>query len=122
MKKFVLLAFTLLFVLIAVSCAKSQPELVGGYSKDRKPTAEEIKLFEKVTGDVSAHPGVTYGSPTAVSTQVVAGTNYRFTAKVTALSSSVEAEDETYDAYIYIYQPLPHTGDEPELVSVERIK
>ena len=47
--------------------------LCGGYTGERVPTKAEIAIFNKVVG-----VGETRYTPLAVSTQVVAGTNYKF--------------------------------------------
>lgn len=80
----------------------------GAYSADRALTTEDKDLFQtamkSVTGDK------TYEA-TAVATQVVAGTNYRFTVTVTEGSNS-------HEAYVIIFKPLK--GD-PDFVSEEKI-
>ena len=82
----------------------------GGYSEDRKPEPDELAIFEAVMAD---EKDAEY-EPTLVATQVVAGTNYRFTATATPIS----ADAKPYSVYVYIYQPL---DGEPELTEIERI-
>lgn len=45
----------------------------GGYTEQREPNDEELRLFEEVTGT-----GEMIITPLSVATQVVAGTNYKF--------------------------------------------
>lgn len=82
--------------------------IVGGYSEDRELTVEDRELFDTAMGATSS--GRTYET-LKVATQVVAGTNYRFTV-------IVDDNGTKYDAHIFIFKPLD--GD-PEFVSEEKI-
>lgn len=84
---------------------------VGGYTDDREITAEELSIFEQVTKDLV---GVGY-KPKSVATQVVAGTNYRFTATATPTTPDAEA----YDVYVFIFQPLDGSPELGEIVKLE---
>jgi hypothetical protein len=114
MKKFTLIMTIACILLLAAAagCAsESGPAAgeptAGGYTADRKPDAEELAMFEAVTASLD---GAKY-EPALVATQVVAGTNYRFTAKAT----SADPADEAGTVYVYIYQPL---DGEPELTEI----
>lgn len=89
----------------------SKETVVGGYTKQRRLSDEEKLLFESVAQEVA---GVKY-TPMNVSTQVVAGTNYRFLCK----GKSPERGGEKFYAVITIHKPLPQQG-EPRIISIER--
>lgn len=82
-------------------------EVCGAYSEQREPTAEEMELFKAVAGanDMAF-------TPLSVSTQVVAGTNYKFWCRY-------QAEDDCGHCWVIIYKPLPGQG-EPRLSSIEK--
>lgn len=80
--------------------------LIGGWSVYNIPTPEELKIFKEAMKGLL---GVKY-SPTAVSTQLVEGTNYRFKAIATVILSGL-----TYEVIISIYQPL---SGEPKLIEI----
>ena len=82
-----------------------------GYPEDRPLTDEDTALFEETMKEVA--PENTYNLIT-VTMQLVEGTNYRYLAKIIAPT-------ESYNAYIYIFVPLPETGEKPIFVSEERI-
>jgi len=82
----------------------------GGYSKDREVAPDDLAIFEAAMADSQ---DAEY-EPTLVATQVVAGTNYRFTATATPKS----ADAKPYSVYVYIYQPL---DGEPELTEIETV-
>jgi hypothetical protein len=85
--------------------------LAGGYSEDRAFTAEELAMFEEVMRDMV---GAIYELD-LVALQVVAGTNYRFTATATPVAPDAQPQP----VFVYIFKPLE---GEPELVSVENIE
>ena len=58
---------------VAETIADASRPLCGGYTGQREPTEEEFALFRHVTGS-----GDTVYTPLSVSTQVVAGLNYKF--------------------------------------------
>jgi hypothetical protein len=81
----------------------------GGFSEARELTDEDREVFEQAMADLL---GVVY-EPVEVATQVVAGTNYRFTCMATA----VVPDAQPYTAYVYIFKPL---GDDiAELVEIK---
>lgn len=97
-------------ILVKTRESTQDGSIAGGYSEDREPEPDDLAVFEAVMADVD---DAEY-EPTLVSTQVVAGTNYRFTATATPKS----ADDKPYSVYVYIYQPLD--GD-PELTEIEAV-
>jgi PBP1b-binding outer membrane lipoprotein LpoB len=88
--------------------ATSEPAPVGAYTDERPVTAEDLEVFETAMKDVT---NVENYKPTKVATQVVAGTNYRFTVTVTE-------GDAKREAHVFIFKPLD--GD-PTFVSEEDV-
>jgi hypothetical protein len=86
----------------------SQP-LVGGWSPYHKLTPEDQKVFDEA---LKGFVGVKY-TPNAVSTQVVAGMNYRF--KCTA---SMPPAMVVWEAMVEIYKPL---DGKPYITGIVRI-
>ncbi|MBB6501134.1 hypothetical protein [Pedobacter cryoconitis] len=70
---------------------------LGGWSPYHSLTPNDKKVFEEA---LKGHLGVKY-TPQSVSTQVVAGKNYRF--KCTA---SIPPADVIWEAIVEIYAPL----------------
>lgn len=87
----------------------NQEPIVGGWTGFHKPTIENLEVFKQA---LKGYVGVKY-NPTAVATQVVAGTNYRF--KCTA---SIPPSEIVYEAIVEIFKPLK--GD-PHVVKITRI-
>ena len=85
---------------------KSRKPLCGGYTEQREPTEEEMALFAAATGNSPEY------TPLSVSTQVVAGINYRFWCRY-------EAGDDCGHCWITIFKPLPGRG-EPSVTSIEK--
>lgn len=112
-KSTLILCMLCLLLLTAAGCAKKSPpvdeSMPGGYGEDRKPEADELAMFESITGGLEAKY-----ETTLVVTQVVAGTNYRFTAMETPADSNAKATK----VYVYIYKPLE---GEPELTEIEKL-
>ncbi len=116
MKKpvFILICFLVLFFAFA-GCKSTQSSsvilqsqgLVGAFSDDRDTTEDYIQLFNQA---IPTEGGKTY-TLLKVSSQVVAGTNYRFTV-------TVDAGGNKYDAHVYIFKPL---NGAPEFVREEKI-
>lgn len=92
-------------MLIPLTACEDPTVIPGGYTEDRAVTAEDLAIFEEALAGLL---GVDY-EPTLVATQIVAGTNYRFTATATV----VYPDAEPYTVHIFIYQPL---GDEPPVL------
>lgn len=112
MKKLIwIVAVVLLFAMVLPGCAQTKAEeeqVVGGYTADRALAAEDRAIFDEAMAGLM---GVSY-EPTLVATQVVAGTNYRFTATATV----VVPDAEPSLVHIFIFKPL---GDNPaELVEI----
>jgi len=82
--------------------------LAGGYSADRSVTDEDLKVFNEAMNGLV---GVSY-KPTLVATQVVAGTNYRFTTTATP----VVPNPVPFKAYVYIFKPLQGPTQLKEIV------
>lgn len=80
----------------------------GAYTADRAITPDDLAVFETAMKGVADTK--TY-EPTQVATQVVAGTNYRFTVKITD-------GDAKREAHVFILKPLE--GD-PTFVSEENL-
>lgn len=81
--------------------------LLGGYTDQREPSGEEMAMFKAVTGI-----GELVLTPLSVSTQVVAGTNYKFWCRYQ------DGEDSGH-CWVVIFKPLPGQG-EPRLASLEK--
>ena len=94
-------------------------QLCGGYTDQREPSDEEMEMFRSVTGTGD----VTY-TPLSVSTQVVAGTNYKFYCRFEDTSDGIQRKATGEDKYGYcwitIFKPLPGRG-EAEITSIEII-
>lgn len=112
MKKICIVVLCLLVAAscLMIACAKDE-EIVGGYTEQRELTEADQTLFDEVMASQDTQKQY---EPVSVATQVVAGTNYCFKTNVTENGS-------TYEAYIYIYEPLPNSGELPEFVKEEKI-
>ena len=92
--------------------------LYGGYTSMRKPSENEFEMFKKVTDD----DGMIIYTPLYVSTQVVAGTNYKFWCIWDDLGADLKDFKEPTQKYGYcwvtIFKPLPGQG-EPHVTSIE---
>lgn len=74
---------------------KEKEPICGGYSEFRELTKEDIALFEKTyQGDMKL-------TPQSVSTQIVAGTNYKFQC----------VDQDNKQVQVVIFLPLPGEGD-----------
>lgn len=100
--------------LVLAACGTSQnqnisnsQQICGGYTQQREPTDEEMEMFKAVT----ASGNMTY-TPLSVSTQVVAGTNYRFWCRYQDAQGSGLC-------WITVFKPLPGRG-EPKITSIEK--
>ncbi len=89
--------------------SKTEIHIVGGYSSPTTISAEVQEMFDKAVLQIDTLNNI---KPHTVSTQVVAGTNYKF--ECTAIS----ANGEELKGEIVIFRPLPHTNKEPEITSV----
>ncbi|AXG75220.1 hypothetical protein DVK85_04160 [Flavobacterium arcticum] len=75
----------------------TKPHVVGGWSAYHKLTPEDQKVFNEA---MKGFVGVKY-TPQSVSTQVVAGMNYRFKCIASMPPSEVE-----WEAIVEIFRPL----------------
>lgn len=93
-------------------------QLYGGYASMRIPSDEEVAMFKKATDD----DGLMFYTPLYASTQIVAGTNYRFWCIWDDLSAELKdfkKPTKTYGyCWITIFKPLPGQG-EPRVTSIE---
>lgn len=99
---------------------EAQEHLVGAFGEQRELADEEMAMFRKVTADDSL---VVY-TPLSVSTQVVAGINYRFWCRFEDLSDGIRCKSaDDSDKYGYcwitIFKPLPGQG-EPRVTAIDR--
>lgn len=102
------------------STMSNRMELVGAFGQQREMTHDEMDMFRKATAGDSL---IVY-TPLSVSTQVVAGTNYRFWCRFEDISDGIRrksADDSDKYGYcwITIFKPLPGRG-EPSVTSVNR--
>lgn len=89
-----------------------EASLVGAFGEQRDITEEEMEMFRSVTeGD-----SLNVYTPLSVSTQVVAGINYKFYCRL----SDESAEDNPSHCWLTIYKPLPGQGD-PKVTSIEKV-
>lgn len=84
--------------------------LVGGWSEFRPLTAEDKKVFDEATQGLV---GVRY-EPLMVSTQIVAGTNYKYMCN----AYPVIAEPIVQHKMVQIFAPLSGT---PHIVSITNL-
>ena len=75
----------------------TQNAIFGGWSSYHDLTPEDNKVFDEA---LKGFVGVNY-KPTTVSTQVVAGTNYRY-----KCIASMPPADVIWEAVVEIFQPL----------------
>ena len=83
--------------------------VLGGWTPYHDLTPEDRRVFDEA---MSGFVGVTY-KPQSVSTQVVAGTNYRFKCQ-----ASIPPAEVLWEAIVEIYQPL---DGKPHIVGIIRI-
>mmetsp|Transcript_8297 Transcript_8297/g.21275 ORF Transcript_8297/g.21275 Transcript_8297/m.21275 type:complete len:97 (-) Transcript_8297:153-443(-) len=84
---------------------------VGAFGVAETVTEEVKGIAEAKKGEMEAKAGSTFATfePVSFVKQVVAGMNYKIKVKVS----------DTECVHALIYCPLPHTGEGPQLVSVE---
>ena len=104
------LSLLIITTLIITTLGFAAP-VAGGFTEDRAPDQEELDIFETAMAELD---GVQY-KPMLVATQVVAGINYRFTCRATA----VFPDAEPYNVYVFIYQPLDGDAELVEIVKIE---
>lgn len=98
------------FAVVLAGCgnnlSKDRQQLCGGYTQQRELTEDEMALFRSATETVDMTL-----TPLSVSTQVVAGTNYKFWYRY-------QDKDDSGHTWVIIFKPLPGRG-EPEVTSIE---
>lgn len=116
MNKHIIIAVILaaMLGLTAFQCSKSNEDdqsqhLCGAYTEQRAISDEELVLFSNVIGTIDT---VTEYTPVSVSTQVVAGLNYKFRCLYDDKNGS------SGECFVIIYMPLQ--GD-PELTGIEKL-
>lgn len=121
MKNFIFLFSAILSVSTLCSCqqikslfGKEQALIVGGYSATRSLTDEEEVMFKQVTANLK---GAEY-EPENVSTQIVAGINYRFLCTARLIDENGKKGKRCY-AVIVIHKPL-NPEQQPRILSIER--
>lgn len=90
------------------NCNK-QTKIVGGYSSPTIISSDIREMFDKAILQIDTYTHIT---PLSVSTQIVAGTNYKF--ECTAIS----AKGKKVKGEIIIFKPLPYTKKNPEVVNI----
>lgn len=90
---------------------------VGAYAEATAVTAEVKEIVSGKKAECEAKAGKTFATfePLTFVKQVVAGINYKVKVKVLDRGPVAEAEC----IHVLVYCPLPHTGEGPQLVSVE---
>lgn len=84
--------------------------VLGGWTPYHKLTPNDQKVFDEA---MKGHVGVHY-TPHTVSTQVVAGTNYRF-----ECTASIPPAEVVWRAIVEIFQPL--NGGKPVVTGIIRL-
>jgi len=87
----------------------TQEALCGGWTPYTAITPEDRTIFDEA---LKGFVGVTY-TPETVSTQIVAGTNYRF-----KCDASRPPAEVIWEAIVEIYKPL---NEEPYITNITRI-
>ena len=85
--------------------------LVGAFGNQREITEQEMEMFRAVTQEQDS---VVY-TPLSVSTQVVAGINYRFWCR---FENTLGQEDYGH-CWVTVFKPLPGQGN-PRVTRVDR--
>lgn len=87
-------------------------DIEGGWTSHQEPDEFAIKVFSEA---LRGFTGVKY-TPITVATQVVAGINYCFLCEAVPATK----EPEKFQAYVYIFSPLPGQG-EPYITDIVRL-
>ena len=95
--------FSIIMIAVALTACKSNSnQMVGAYGETTKVTAAQVEIFNKAV-DASLHL-----TPKKVSSQVVAGTNYKFICE--------DADGKEHK--VIVFQPLPGQG-EPRVTCID---
>jgi len=86
----------------------TEAPIAGGYSEDRDVTEDDLAIFNEAMAGLV---GVEY-TPVKVSTQVVAGMNYRFTCTAKAVTPDAVEETKT----VNIFKPLDGPAELVDIV------
>lgn len=116
MKKILTVLLALLMIM-SISGCKQKEDLVGGYNEvqDKTITPELKEIFDKALDGLV---GASYEPIELVSTQVVAGTNYKF--KASGTKTTNPPVKGTY--YIYIYEDLQGNVELKDIEVIEESK
>jgi hypothetical protein len=90
--------------------SNTEKTIVGGWTPYHDLTIEDRMVFNEA---LKGFVGVKY-TPNSVSTQVVAGVNYRF-----KCMASIPPAEVVWEAIVEIFQPLD--GGTPHITSIIRI-
>lgn len=85
--------------------------LVGAFGNQREITEQEMEMFRAVTQEQDS---VVY-TPLSVSTQVVAGINYRFWCRF----ENTQGQEDYGHCWVTVFKPLPGQGN-PRVTRVDR--
>lgn len=88
-------------------------QIPGGWSEPRALTDHDKEVFNKA---FEGFVGVTY-TPYEVATQVVNGTNYRFTCDSVAATLGAEKGK----AEVFIYEALPVYGSKVVITDIQKL-
>ena len=94
--------------------ADSRQHLLGAYGQERDLTNADLLIFKTAVRNTKARDMTPY----AVSSQVVAGMNYRFRCRA-PLDETTNAPEATY--IVTIFNPLPHTKLPPRVTAIDCI-
>lgn len=92
------------------SAGKEKRQMTGAFSDQRPLEENDLKVFHAAVDGKYDYLNLT---PVSVSTQVVAGLNYRF------VCTQKMGDEQTSEVVVRIFAPLPGRG-EPELIEVVR--
>ena len=84
-------------------------EIAGGYSDSATMSAEVQAMFDKAVKSVKDYTDI---KPLSVTTQIVAGTNYKFSC------SAKDKDGKSVKGEIVIFKPLPNENKEPLVTAV----
>ncbi|OWF48255.1 cystatin-B-like [Mizuhopecten yessoensis] len=100
------------FVIICFCVAENM--MVGGQSEVKSADEETQNIADQIRGEVQTKIGKVFPQFKVVQykTQMVAGVNYFM---------KIAVEDDKY-IHIRVFKPLPHTGEEPSLISFQEEK
>ncbi len=85
--------------------------MLGGYSEARELSEEEVSMIMSMKDQLEAqiNRSLNVFKPIEIKSQVVAGMNYRV---------KIEIDNNEF-IHVKIFRPLPHTNEQPSIVSAE---